>query len=59
MAQIFKVDFSAKGRYLRQLTKELHADKKEKLTVNQHVFYLLLTQNPELQILDNVRLVNG
>ena len=53
MGKLIKVDFSPEGKYLRELTKKLRAEKKG-LTLNQKVFHCLLTQNPELQLHRNV-----
>ncbi len=47
MAQVFKVDFSKKARELRAMKKQLRAEKKEPLTNNQKIDYMLNKQANE------------
>lgn len=44
MARIIKVDFSKEGKELREMTKKLRAEKRESLSENQRIDFLLSKQ---------------
>lgn len=55
MGNLIKIDFSPEAKYLREMTKRLHKEKSEPLTLNQKVFYVLQIQNPYLQRVEGVK----
>jgi len=44
MGRLIKVDFSKKGRELREMTKKLRYEKREPLSKNQKIDYMLNLQ---------------
>ncbi len=44
MAQVIHVDFSKKGRELREMTKKLRQEKSEPLSKNQKIDWMLYVQ---------------